>query len=299
MSLVTLPGLRPASWHTSAPVLHELFTHLSGLLLESKVPHLSHFQLLPAADNKGLCTQKISNACLFASGKGKKNKGESKAGISKEPSGSAFTSPEQWAKNAFLFLSVLERRLPLSPHFVLTQNLRNQCSNQGPLPPQAYHFHTDCWWKVGAGRGGQPHHRSLTSEKSLGATPAQRLPAGQPVTWSKLVRLEGPEVSAGSHPPPGAAWCLAEEPRLQAPRKQILLLGRPYAGAAAAVLKWFSDLPLIFHCVVFAPIYNLELCPVLNFKDILQQIEGRVRSKKKKEEMMTEYQVWGISDFFK
>lgn len=103
-------SMHRASWHTSAPILHELFTHLSGLLLESKVPHLSHFQLLHTPDDTGLCTQKISNTCLFGLGKGKKNKGESKAGISKDPSGSAFTS-----KKCFVLLfSTSFRKKPSS-----------------------------------------------------------------------------------------------------------------------------------------------------------------------------------------
>lgn len=165
-------SMHRASRHTSAPIL-QLFTHLSGLLLESKVPHLSCFQLLHTPDNTGLCTQKLSNACLFGLGKGKK-KANQRLVFPKIHQVAHLPHPKSGQKNAVavvVFLSMLERSLPLILRFVLTQNLRNQYSNQGPLPLHAYHFHTVCWWKVGVGWGGQPDYRSLTSEKSLGATP--------------------------------------------------------------------------------------------------------------------------------
>lgn len=139
-------SMHRASRHTSAPIL-QLFTHLSGLLLESKVPHLSRFQLLHTPDNTGLCTQKLSNACLFGLGKGKK-KANQRLVFPKIHQVAHLPHPKSGQKNAVavvVFLSMLERSLPLILRFVLTQNLRNQYSNQGPLPLHAYHFHTVCW----------------------------------------------------------------------------------------------------------------------------------------------------------
>lgn len=67
-------SMHRASWHTSAPILHELFTHLSGLLLESKVPHLSHFQLLQARTTKGCVHRRsLMHVCLVQE-RGRKTK---------------------------------------------------------------------------------------------------------------------------------------------------------------------------------------------------------------------------------